>query len=384
MPTLFDDIPRESQEPAEYSESAFSYINRTGREHYAKARELFERWFTQYVEENPDEAANTRDRFRSEDNEVHFSALTELYTHNLLVANGFQTIAHPVLENSSKRPDFLVLKDGIPQFYTEVTVLYGDPLSTRIEKFESAILDVVNKVSSPDFLVSVDFKKSDSTTPPPISKIKKFLQERVSSLNYESVCQQIEETSDFPEFEWKHGDWELSFRVSPVSDEGRKQRNENSRIIGIIQHPVRTVNLDSAIKNALLAKAKKYGKLNLPFLVALNVIGDHIFCDDYSVMAALFGQETITFRMGVNGVESEPHYGRNYDGVFLNPKLGVTYTRLSAVLIIPGMSFANTETIKPTAWLHPRPEHAFQVGCIKNIRYKIHNAETQRMEDLEL
>ena len=43
------------------------------------------------------------------------------------------------------------------------------------------------------------------------------------------------------------------------------------------------------IRNAIKEKSTRYGRLNLPFIIAVNVIS--IYYDDSAVMDALFGQE---------------------------------------------------------------------------------------------
>jgi hypothetical protein len=87
------------------------------------------------------------------------------------------------------------------------------------------------------------------------------------------------------------------------------------------------------IREAILDKVGTYGSLRLPYVVAVNALGDHV--DRTDIMEALFGRETYEFRQTAKGI-SGPKLKRKPDGVWGNPAKP-TSTRVSAVLIVVGL-----------------------------------------------
>lgn len=76
-----DAIDRSDGGPAAYSESHFSYLNRSGRQDVGVIRTLLEGWFARYPIAHQSEL---RARFRSVDAVPHHTAFFELYLHELL------------------------------------------------------------------------------------------------------------------------------------------------------------------------------------------------------------------------------------------------------------------------------------------------------------
>lgn len=379
---LFDDIQRTYEGPADYSESEFKYINRSARELFALARCELEKWFSEYCTENTSEVADLAARFRSEDDEHHFSALTELYLYNLLKVHGYIIKTHPKLPDKKSRPEFIIFKDGKPLFVVEAVVVFGNPTQKRVEKFESSILDAMNQVASTDFLVSVSIESVNPDKMPAIGRIKKEIRRELSKLDYEAICRQIEATGEFPSWQWEKDGWKLKFTASPVKEEARTRRNENSRIIGAIQYPIKCINLDENIKKNVLRKVKKYGDLKMPFIIAVNIISESMFCDDYTIMSSLFGKETIQITSYANGTRTT-RPGRTLDGIWIHPKMGVKNTRMSGLLVLSGLRSSTISEIKPVLWHHPKAQRPFDVSWLK-ILHRIHNIKNDRMEEVSI
>src|SRR5437016_4610962 len=100
---LFDDFVREYLGPARHAEPFYTFLNRSARPATAAVRQLLESWFANYPhEEQPD----LRGRFRSTNNRKHKAAFFELFLHELLLRLRCQIEIHPLLVNTSKRPDF--------------------------------------------------------------------------------------------------------------------------------------------------------------------------------------------------------------------------------------------------------------------------------------
>jgi hypothetical protein len=380
MSDLFDNVSRNYEGPADYTEPRFVYLNRSAREHYEKARGILNSWFAEYSARYPDAAKDLRKRFRSNDDEHHLAALTELYIHHLLLDNGHDDIhPHPTLPHTSARPEFLVMKDGKPAFIIEVVVVFGSPNANRIEKFENSIFDAMNQIDSRDFLVSIKLESIDPEHPPSIGKIKRHIEQRLSKLDYNEVCRSIEEDGMFPEWTYKEHGWALRFTASPVKEEARHYRTEDSRIVGAIQYPIKAISLVETIKRTVLRKLKKYGDPGIPFIIAANVISEGMFCDNYTIMSALFGHETLQVTTYADGSHTT-RPGRTMNGIIVHPKQGIKYTRMSGLMIIPELTGSTLERSKPVLWHHPKPKYPFAPNNLK-IAHRIHNPKTDRMEE---
>ena len=135
---------------------------------------------------------------------------------------------------------------------------------------------------------------------------------------------------------------------------------------------------DERIRDVVNGKLSRYGDLDLPFAIFLNIGGDFGFSDRSTIMEALFGKETVTlFRRpdGSRGTE----VGRNYNGIWIDPRRGFRNSRLSALLTIAGLHAWNTQEKMPELWLHPRASKAFDPSWLK-MPYLAHNELKGEME----
>jgi hypothetical protein len=86
------------------------------------------------------------------------------------------------------------------------------------------------------------------------------------------------------------------------------------------------------VRPALKKKASRYGKLDHPYLVALNALSTHH--RELAVIDALLGTEYVRLSKGPNGEEIE-EYLRKPDGIWYGPPDGQPQNkRLSGVLAL--------------------------------------------------
>lgn len=377
--SLFDDIPRLDDGPADYSEPHFPYVNRSNREHFIRVRDVLDRWFQELIRHNPDSAKDVRARFRSSDDKHHYSALTELYLHHFLIDQGFVPQAHPEMPGTSRRPDFLACKDGKQEFIVEAVVVYEELEAARLKKFESNILDAIDSVKSPDFLVSASFESSDSQSQPKASVIRQFLQERVDALDWVQVCRVYEQNGELPKWHWIQDRWNVELTASPVTEEGRNRRSAASRVTGAIVHEASIIRVDEAIRSNVLGKVDKYGKPGVPFVIVVNVIRESIFCDDEVIMEALCGKEVFHVTLHDDGSQTTVP-GRNLDGIWTDPKKGMINQHMSGLLVLAGLGCSKIEIVKPVLWHHPSATHPLQRNWL-TVRQRIHNETNGHMEE---
>jgi hypothetical protein len=148
---LFDDMKRDDEGPASYSEPKFGYLNRSARPAFLAIRTVLEGWFSSYPEAH---RKDLHGRFRSSDDTQHRSAFFELFLHELLLRLGCRAEIHPSVAGTSKSPDFLVESKIDGMFYLEAVVASGESreeASTRA--ISSGLHDILDRFDSRIFLL---------------------------------------------------------------------------------------------------------------------------------------------------------------------------------------------------------------------------------------
>lgn len=377
--SLFDDYERTDTDAAHYLEPHYTYLNRSARTRFQETRERVDEWFEEYEQDCPaDEAARLGSDLRSTDNQVFLSAYTELYTFHLLKERGYDIECHPTIAGETTHPEFLVSKDGEQKFYIECKALIGSATAVRDKQLENEILDAVNQLNSPDYLVSLEIKKVDETNSPRSAQMRSFLQTTIDGLDYDTVCQDKETNDVFPTVTWTSNNWEIEFTISPVTEEARNRRTAASRVVGAHHVGVRWINLHEQVERGIERKATKYGNLPLPYIIVINVI-DSSFFDEDTMMSALFGEEQLTITSYVDGTHSE-RWHRSLKGAFVRPN-GPKNTRVSGVYALE-CARPWQEGVNSKIWLHPHAAQPFQTEWL-NVPYMIHNPTNDRMEPFQ-
>lgn len=329
--TLFDDVDRRDIRPKRHGESTFDYLNQSGRPPYTVMRALLEQWFSRI----PD-AANTdlRARFRSSTDSQHQGAFFELYLHELLTCCGLRMEVHPAVQGSARHPDYVTLRQGERQFYVEATLALPSREEEAADARAARVYDAINKhLKSPNFFLAIRIRGAPST-PPPGRKLAEALTAWLRKLDPDVLGEVLrsEGFDGLPSFDWSHDDWELSFL--PVAKSPDLRGAPDVRPIGITMPEVQILETHKAIRAAVCNKATRYGDLDLPYLVAVNVIAEH--ADTIDVMNALFGEEYVEIRMKADGSIAQA-LGRKRDGAWFGPT-GPRNTRVSGAVVLNDLS----------------------------------------------
>lgn len=326
--TLFDDIERNYLGVAQYSESIFVYLNRSARSSVKEIRLLLECWFSHYPQQN---ATDLRKRFRSTNDKHHQSAFFELFIHELLLGLKLNPEIHPELEIKN-HPDFFI-KSNKQDFYLEAVIAsnVSDDEYTAHSRM-NVIYNSINRLNSPNFFIGINVK-SFPNKPIPAGRIRSFLTKQLESLAFD----EIEETfktnfDDLPQWQYKQDNWEIEFFPIPKSPKSRGK--EGIRPIGMQFHDIHFIDSRTPIRDTLCNKAGHYGKLDIPYVVAINALDGSV--DDIDIMEALFGQEKYLIDLSIKKIH-EPKMIREHDGVWTG-KAGPRYTRLSAVLVFTNLA----------------------------------------------
>ncbi|MBL7074300.1 hypothetical protein ISS37_03560 [candidate division KSB1 bacterium] len=343
---LFDDIARNEIRPTNYTEPRFDYLNQSARLEYEKIRNLLEQWFELFPFEAQSEL---RSRLRSKDDRQHLSAFFELYLYELLSQSGFCVKVHPNIEDQKTHPDFSVLKGGKPQFYLEATLSSSSETKKSATARENRVYDVINKMDSPNFFIGIRVRGTPAT-PPPGNKIRRFLEAKLAKLDPDEIAKRfkVDGFKAIPSWTWKHDSWQITFHPIPKLASARGKPGVLP--IGMLtQGPYLDapyIGLRESIKN----KATKYGNLNLPYVVAINVIND-FGTDDIDINKALFGKEQVKIIFRENNLIDQ-QLGRKPNGAWYGPN-GPKNRRVSAALIAVNLFPWRIAKVTPILWHNP-------------------------------
>ncbi len=144
----------------------------------------------------------------------------------------------------------------------------------------------------------------------------------------------LRELSDRGEFA-EMPSWEFQFpgielRVTAYPTKSGSRDVDRTRAVGTTMPGVRTLTTDESICTAVRGTAGRYGDPPLPYVVAVNVLGEFP-PDDIDVFDALLGGEAV--QVGVQSDGSRvSRTVRQPNGVWRGPQ-GIRNQRVSAVLI---------------------------------------------------
>lgn len=331
---LFDQFQRTDYESARYAEPLFTYMNRTARAEFEEVRNKLEVWFSHYPKP---EQPEIRARFCSDINTQHQSALFELLLHEILRVLGCEITPHPTLSNTAKTPDFLVKPLNGTPFYIEAVLATNESADEAAAQARiNTVYDVVDrKVDSSNFFLWVNVEGSPKS-PPSANRIASFLNKRLAKLDPDQVAILYETGGKdaIPSWRYEHDGWIVNFQPIPKKPEARNKKG--ARPIGAQSTGVHWVDHRTPIRNAINKKAGRYGELELPYIVAVNVLE---YIDEIDIMEALFGKEqfTISFSQGHPLKPVDTQMSRILDGVWTSHE-GPRNTRVSAVLLATQLS----------------------------------------------
>jgi hypothetical protein len=333
---LFDIIERTDSSPARYAEPVFQILNRSARAEAGRVRDNLEEWFARYPDSDK---LRLQTSLRSDIDAQHRAAVFELFLHELLLRLNCQVTIHPPITTGSKVPDFLVKSPTGECFYLEATLATGESKAeaaaqARINDF----IDTLDRtVNSPKFFLWLSLEGAPAT-PPPVKQLAAFLNQHLSELDPDAIAALYNSggIDAMPHWPFEHDGWQVEISPSPKKPEAY---GRPGRPIGAISRGFRVLKQHQVIRDAITAKAARYGALDRPYVIAVCAPQ---FTDDDDIMAALFGQGQYTYEIPEDpAVEmSPPQFSRARDGAWIGPD-GPRYTRSSAVLLATHFSAWN-------------------------------------------
>lgn len=321
MDNLFDSIERTYLETARNNESVYDYYNISARTDIAIIRNTLESWFLNYPE---DEKKELKSRFKKDFD----SAFYELFLYELFSKLGYEIIIHPDLPSSPKRPDFLICRDGL-EMYVEAKVVTNK--TDEQEAFERKInefYDNLNKLDSGDFMLCVERFDILTKKQPGTKGIITYLEQELKKIDPGILSEDIKKKGikKMPIIEYNNGDIHIAVKPMPVTPSAIKVKR---RPIGIYPVEIFWGGGEDALRNSIEKKAKKYGKLDKPFIICLNSL-DIRMSGKIDVDNAIWGSPILSYSTPFGNREDK--WKRQSDGVFFNQK-GVRFKNLTGIFV---------------------------------------------------
>lgn len=314
---LFDqNVERTRQDGKREDEDDLAYLNLSGRREAEEVRRFIESCLDRYPREHRDELIQ-----RMRESDIQFaSASFELFLHSGFLQLGWTVHIHPeVPGGNGRRPDFRVCTQTGDAFYVEATLARSrSDAELAAERRKNEVLRAIDDMPSPHFLLDVDIDGSPRTTVPR-RNLRHKLRHWLAGLDVNEVKAQFANGRVRDELRYEHDGWTIVFKPIPRRRTGD---GTGGRSIGVRGLGIRTVSIVEAVKGAAKSKASRYGVLDLPLVVAINIQED--FVDTTQERDALFGE--LQFWLPRNGGPMRP--ARLPNGVWYGPR-GPQCTRLS-------------------------------------------------------
>lgn len=259
--TLFEEWERQSKEYKRVEESDFCFLDRSNRPKIAEIRSTLNYWFSLL----PEEAKNDfKRRFMADHN--FNGVFYELFLFILFKKMCFDIEIEPNLEGKSKKPDFLLTKNG-GQIVVEATT-NEHSLTSRIPniKIRQHVVGELNKLDLGDLrLLIYDLKLFVGQTLS-INYLKKLLLEHCKKIELTKYSNHSIIDSETERF--THQDEYLSFTTAFFVDNGKE--NQVKRTIYCDSYDFRIDETIKEINKSIKYKKTRYGKFTKPYIICVN------------------------------------------------------------------------------------------------------------------
>lgn len=352
---IFEDIERINARPGGDSEPFYTFLNRVAGPYWDQVRQVIERWFECYPEsEKQDLGSRLKDRKDSNS----WAALWELYLHEMFRGAGYRVECHPDLDETGRRPDFLV-SDSNTSFYVEARRI-SSTATTAVDNMRNSLYDEINKIDSPNFFLGIEMR-SEGVEAPSGSKLRKKIVDWLNSLDPDDYMtdEDVALIEVWPKMHWEDRGWRLAFQAIPKSPD--KRGLPNRRAIGVYPFQMSFPDDATPIRRALKVKGSKYGRLAKPYVIAL-AISSFTYEDD-DMDSSLFGStvEQVSFDGSSRMFRADDGYWR--DGA------GAKHDGVSAILVAHNSNPGNWASMAPSLWENPNFDPLIpRLPCWRRIR----------------
>ena len=290
--TLFDDFQRIDASPSKQNEPIYDFLNRVATPFWDRVRNIIEEWVSQL----PNRArVDITNRLKSGDDQQFNSAFWEVYLYKSFCQLDFQVSLHPDITNS-KRPDFLI-ESNKAKIYVEATVPSLPPDQIALHRRYNDLIDSINRHNSN---MNYYFHLGILGIGPNSLSMKKHLAAINRWLTQYDVDYLISNRTTSTPLRYPYiiedDGWSIEIEAIP---RGPEFRNKSARRVGM--HYVADPNIKEGpiLLPALLKKAKRYGDLDLPYIIA--VYHKTFSSGQYEAYETLFGNSSKGLWQGKDG-----------------------------------------------------------------------------------
>jgi len=316
MEKLFDYKERTEDRYARHLEKTYNFYDSTAKPEFVAVREMLNDWFSRYPETDK---RQLKGDFRSSQFE---SAFFELFIHELFFQQGFTLTPHPTVPNSTKNPDFLAKKGNL-EFYLEAKVATDKNNEERtLENKLGAIYEALQKLFSPNYwidILDINFKTNKQAK---LSKVKAQIQIWLTECHLKEEPIYNDHSDSGREcFTYDDNDVTISLRLFLSTIEK--------------DHPIASYlgggysgGCEEALAKAVMEKGTRYGQLNKPYIVCINLPGLR-YPHTNEIYKTLFGRRQLTLESYI--LDTAP-FSTEMDGILKNSN-GPAFTQVSAFFI---------------------------------------------------
>lgn len=322
MIKLFDKTTEIIHGSANNNENSYNYYHKSNREDINIIRQTLETWFFKYPNSEQEELKN---RFKKDFD----SAFFELFLYELFSKQGYKIEIHPNLKNSTKRPDFLIVK-GNQQIFVEAKVCYDKTEEEMaFERRQNQFYDQLNKVRIKGFLLRIEKLDFISKNQPRVKELIKHIESEVEKLDYNLIASKAEKfgMDACPRIKFNNKDFNIVIQPMPMSES--KKEKISSTPIGMFPFEILTGGGDESLRQSIFKKAKRYGKFDKPYLICINSLSTKS-SGKFDIENVIWGSLKYSFSTNPNNRNLKMI--RDNDGVFYNsgkPQL----QNVSAILV---------------------------------------------------
>ena len=270
---IFDNKSRNDAAAPRPTETVYSYLNRCPEPWVAEIRRFLEELESGFPESRKKD--KLIDLIKSKDDREHYSALFELLVYSLLKKVGLEVEIEPKVGGAV--PDFLVIDSDGRKCLIEASTITGLSDEEWIQmKTYDRVHECIDKIIHPDFVFAVFFEKWPTRTPK-LSRLSKFIKISLQSIDYDVVTKEIlkgNKNSPNRSF-YLPEQFGMKLRLKVIPKSTGKRAKPESRSIAFTSHPAQFLNYAKHIEKKLKEKSSKYGKLDFPYILALNCMSLH-------------------------------------------------------------------------------------------------------------
>ena len=304
----------------------FDFLERDSSKEAMSVKLQIDGWYRRFPRAGkPDVSA----RIRNADPVQHKSALLELATHETLHRLGYRVQVHPKLKSGkSTHPDFRVMAPLSQQCYVEATLAGSQTSGSQGERSRHVDLwRSLRQIHHPELCFYSRVLKTPANSPP-LKRIKQFLENEMKkcqpSVKVASGSNNLSGGEIVTKFEGQ--DWEIDFTILPRQN--LSGRVSSRKALLMQSYRAQFVPSVTKLQERISDKCSKYGDLELPFVIVLLDLDLGLDKDDLT--------QALLYPGGLWTDAGDP---KN--------------RRVSAIVIIQGLSFFNLESVRAFMMRNP-------------------------------